>query len=137
MYAAEVPPRPGLVTEQSLQAWCKLTYGLAGNCGCSARGLGTRMASRHCSHQLVETREAAQAWGDLEDGARAALAAAAVLVPQVEAAAAWEAEIEIEAEAAARCAVSAGRLTGMLQRPSTRMQKQESVLDTTSCWCTR
>ncbi|KAK9838302.1 hypothetical protein WJX81_003198 [Elliptochloris bilobata] len=48
--------------------------------------------------------EAQKAWGGLEDSARTALAAAAVLVPQMEAAAAREADIAIEAEAAARVA---------------------------------
>lgn len=66
--------------------------------------------------QLIKNCEAAQAWGVLEDGAREALAAAAVLVPQVEAAAAREADSAIEAEAAARCAVYACRVMSMLHR---------------------
>ena len=77
-----------------------------------------------CSHQQTEISEAAQAWGELEDGARAALASAAVLVPQVEAAAAREADIATEAEAAARCAVSAGCRTSMIHRLSACVQMQ-------------
>lgn len=69
-----------------------------------------------------------QAWGELEEGARTALASAAALVPQAEAAAGRMRELAVEAEAAAR---HAHPLLVERQRPSNRSRtgQRRDILD--------
>ena len=94
---------------------CERSDNLSGN-----KVIPAPLLVRAAAHTTkLKSSKAAQAWTELEDGARAALAAAAVLVPQVEAAAVREAETATEAEAAARCAVSAAASRAPSEGPST------------------